>query len=170
VALRDAGWRTRWTNTYEWSRFMIYGDNNVNNSVVHATANKLNLIRYGGEPLRLDAVFSESRELWFPMIVALEHENSPYTFNSEIWSLLSVRVPLKVGINYALRDPRSPQDAVIESIRSAIARQFELIDNVTREDSRSEYFLIGREGLEYELEWLSLAFTAGRGPRNVDFI
>jgi len=65
-------------------------------SVLARTAEALSLYYYPGEPLRIDAVFSAKKRQWFPMSVAIEHENQPSGLASEIRKLLSVRVPLKV--------------------------------------------------------------------------
>jgi hypothetical protein len=48
-------------------------------------------------PFRAGSVFSVEKG-WFPIVVAIEHENACAGFESEVMKLFSVRCPLKVGI------------------------------------------------------------------------
>lgn len=137
-------------------------------SVLDKTAQKLRLHYWPGEPLRLDAVFSQSEESWFPVVVAIEHENDWRRFvREEVTKLLSTRCCLKVGITYTWDDARA------QECRETIARDIEAYfdKSVIGEEPTTEYlFLIGRESEKKEIScWYSLDFQARTGPRNRTF-
>jgi hypothetical protein len=170
----DDQWFDVWHDSTKWSALMMYNDN----AVLKLTARQLD-IRYCpwvSEPLRLDVVLVPPHQtLWFPMHVAVEHENEPRNFEMEIRKLYSVRAPLKVGITYALLDHRDHQqipDKIAEKVRST----HEDAIRVMSEDPETEYlFLLGREvrigtsARACELEWSSLAYTAETGPGHSAF-
>ena len=112
-----------WEDISRWSDLMIYNakPSSDEDAVVRTVASQLGLKCYPREPLHLDAVFvkrdAESWE-WFPVLVAIEHENAPAKFETEVQKLLSIRCPLKVGITYALRDTNRP----FANLHSSIAR------------------------------------------------
>jgi hypothetical protein len=162
----DAQWQSNWTNTKDWSQLMIYDPE----AVVRLVAPNLNLRCWVGEPFRLDAVFhiENAARSWFPMRVAIEHENDPLGFGDEIQKLLSVRCPLKVGITYALIGDGSQSD-LQGGVEDEIRREFDEANALTREDGTTEYlFLLGCE-VNRELQWRKLIFNAATGPKGHTF-
>ena len=89
-------WEEIWQDTCKWSKFMI--------ECVIREVNYPNIRCHNGEPLRLDAVFTTSPDKWdwFPISIALEHENNPIGVHGEIKKLISIDCPLKVMITYSL--------------------------------------------------------------------
>jgi hypothetical protein len=162
----DAQWQNIWTNTNAWSQLMIYDPE----AVVRVIAPSLNLQCWVGEPFRLDAVFyAKNANHWFPMHVAIEHENAPRGFRDEIQKLLSVRCPLKVGITYALKSDGSLPDlqAVVEE---DVRREFAAANALIQEDGATEYlFLLGCEANTFQLQWRSLIVNAANGPGRQTF-
>jgi hypothetical protein len=162
-------WKKIWNDSYAWSQLMIYDDH----AVVRRVAPHLNLRCYQGEPLRLDAAFHEQdAEHWFPMRVAIEHENSPFTFYKETRAILSVRCPLKVGITYTLQSDIRRNDLFSElsdlrnRVADAIHTNYKEISKVVKEDIDTEYlFLIGSEEEPYEIRWYSVDFRAADPPK-----
>ena len=165
-------WQEKWSDTYAWSRFVLYPDagHSADGAVLRATAADLGLKVHPGEPLRLDAVLSPiDSDHWFPVHVAVEHENAWWTLGNEIRSLLTVRARLKVAITYCLRDGREPAK-ILETITHQIRSAFHAISRIVGEDPNVEYlFLIGMERDVRKLEWLSLSFTAKDGPDQAEF-
>jgi hypothetical protein len=158
-------WKGIWNDTFAWSRLMIY----YSDAVVRKVAPRLNLECAKGEPFRLDAVFhADGAHHWFPMCVAIEHENSPFTFYKEIRALLSVRCPLKVGVTYTLRSDIRGRDSSSElaDLRNKISnRIYTDIAGFIKEDPDTEYlFLIGSEDEPYEIRGYSVDFRAGNPP------
>ena len=141
-------------------------------SVLKAVAKKLDMDYWEGEPLRLDGVFHRkggevAHGFPFPILVAIEHEEAPHTFGSEIMKLLTVRCPLKVGITYDCGDA-----GWRKRIQDDIAEKFQAIAAVNSEDPHCEYlFLIGcfenREAREPA--WWSVQFSAGSGLNGTTF-
>ncbi len=158
-------WDVIWTNTNRWSSLMIY---NAEDAVVRAVASQVGLKCYRGEPLNLDAVFvkHDAKDWeWFPILVAVEHENKRTTFGGEVEKLLSIRCPLKVGITYALCDTNRPFADQRSEIASVIKNKFSTIKAKIIEDANTEYlFLMGTEVTPRALQWFSLEFRAGDGP------
>jgi hypothetical protein len=167
-------WPRIWATAPSWSQFMIWDQE----AVIRRVAPKLGLKCHSGEPLHLDAVFHANTDHWpwFPMQVAIEHENAPLTFQREVQKLLSVRCRLKVGITYAITSHVGGDRTRLEDLRARIARiiseQFAAMDALIGEDSKTEYlFLIGsEEEQDNELRWYQLAFGAGQGAANRGFI
>jgi hypothetical protein len=164
----DAEWSAAWCDNKPgaWTRLMIGAEDAVMRSVAH----RLGRTCARGEPLRYDAVFVRGgAERWeqFPILVAIEHENSWGTFHGEIAKLCTIRCPLKVGLTYLPLGGRS-FDHVADEITQDIETWFGAIKSQTAEDPAAEYlFVVGREvepqGLP--LEWHALAFRAGDGPQ-----
>lgn len=95
---------------------MIYNED----SVIRQTAQDLNLIAYRGEPLHIDAIFTTTKQWdWFPINVAIEHENDPRGFHGEINKLISVRSSLKIGITYSIIDDK-PMNYVKKKLKIAL--------------------------------------------------
>jgi len=105
-----------------WTDVMLCHENPpspVEKSVLKKTAEKAGLRyvqpQYVGfkkcEPLRLDAVFCKSENIhhWFPIAVAIEHENSKDSFDDEVVKLLSVRCPLRSVSPIRMRPPTTSQ-------------------------------------------------------------
>ena len=78
----NAQWQSIWTDTKDWSQVMIYDPE----AVARLIAPSLNLQCWVGEPFRLDVVVhnKNATHCWFPMHVAIEHENDPRGFGDEI--------------------------------------------------------------------------------------
>jgi len=134
----------------------------IEESVLAKTAKRLGLRYHTREMLRLDAIFSLGAE-WFPIIVAIEHENDYRGFVSEIIKLLSIRSPLKVGITY-LYSREGREQTAIAHIEKLIAENFRNIAKIAPENERSEYlFLVGAENSSAPKQisrWYSLDFHA----------
>ena len=116
-------WDAIWTDTARWSNLMIYDPG----SVVKSVAEGLHLKCHQREPLSFDAVFVKPTNPpwdWFPVVVAIEHENNPKTFDGEVKKLLSIRCRLKVGITYVLSSDTGDADALRTKIASNIQNQF----------------------------------------------
>jgi len=169
----DLEWQRIWATDPAWSGLMIWEPD----AVIRQVAERLELQCFSGEPLHLDAVFHApgDRWRWFPIRVAVEHENAWPSFDQEVRKLLSVRCPLKVGITYTLSGhvsgDRSRLPALHAMIAGAISREFAAASAVIREDPATEYlFLIGsEEERDQELVWRQLAFRADSGPRDATF-
>jgi hypothetical protein len=164
-------WDAVWTDISRWSGLMIYNakPSSDEDAVVRTVASQLGLKCYSREPLTFDAVFvkpdAESWE-WFPVLVAIEHENARLTFEGEVQKLLSIRCPLKVGITYVLRDTNRRFADLRSGIAKIIENGFNTINAEIVEDAKTEYlFLIGTEVEPRELQWFPLEFRAGDGPR-----
>ncbi len=138
-------------------------------SVLAETARRLGICYDNGEPLRIDAVFS-TEKCWFPMLVAIEHENDWRGFESEIRKLLSVRSALKVGITYT-GDTAKGQE-FREKLAQTIEEDFAEESLIIGEDPKTEYlFLVGAESEKKEIScWYSLHFRADTGARNLRFV
>jgi hypothetical protein len=69
-------------------------------SVLADVASRLGLHFASGSPLTVDAVFVEQSisHSWFPMTVAIEHENVATNFVDEVVKLLSVRAEAKAWL------------------------------------------------------------------------
>jgi hypothetical protein len=167
-------WEAIWMDTRRWSGMMIYDAKpyQENDAVVRTVASQLGLKCYPREPLSFDAVFVKLDTPswdWFPVLVAIEHENNPHTFDDEVKKLLSIRCPLKVGITYALSsDTRGNPADIHGKIARSIENRFNTIKGEVMEDAETQYlFLIGSEVErgQRELQWFSLEFRAGDGPR-----
>jgi len=170
--------RARWSEVFRaWNTLMLWQPTatyhppeEIELSILGETAKRLGVSYQNGEPLRIDAVFSAQRNDWFPMLVAVEHENDWRGFESEVRKLLSVRCPLKVGITYTGESPKG------EQYRARIARiieeDFAEISNLAEEGPQTEYlFLIGAESDDKEIScWYSLGFQARTGPDPRGFV
>jgi hypothetical protein len=161
-------WHTIWKSPSEWTHFMLYDGQ----AVLKMTADHLGLeyCPWVSEPLRLDAALVPGgAKHWFPMHVAVEHENEPNGFEGEICKLLSVRAPLKVGITYALSDHKKHEE-IPGKIRDMISNRYAEIAATIGEDRAAQYlFLVGVESDSFQLHWLSLTFRAGDGLRHTAF-
>jgi hypothetical protein len=162
-----AAWHETWK--VKWSDHMVWQEQ----SVLHETASKLELMVAKGEPFRLDAVFIDKKPNgWHPIRVAVEHENNAATMEKEIRALLTVRAPLKVGITYSLADRQSPQH-VLDRLTSRVRKIYADVLAVVAEDPTTEYlFLVGVERSEqhFELDWHSMQFAAKDGPETASFM
>lgn len=178
---RAAFTNDRWIHAwrFEWNALMLWQPTEtfrpppeIQKSVLAETAFELGLSYRNGEPLRLDAVFSSQQEqTWFPMLVAIEHENDCRGFESEVTKLLSVRCPLKVGITYTYTSSERRQK-YLEDIQQVIGEAFAKISSAVGEDQKTEYlFLVGAEvhEREKELSWYALSFRGSEGPQNQIF-
>jgi hypothetical protein len=163
----DAAWADAWCDRPPgaWTRLMIKAED----AVMRSVAPRLGLTCVPGEPLHYDAVFIKGgAERWerFPILVAIEHENSWGTFHGEIAKLLTIRCPLKVGVTYLPVGDGRTFDMVTGTITRHIENWFGLIKRHTAEDPAAEYlFVIGREVEPLKLEWYALAFRASDGPQ-----
>ncbi len=167
----DERWREIWT--YQWNEVMLWQPTTtfhppqeIQRSVLAQTADELGLHYENGEPLRLDAVFSSDKKTWFPILVAVEHENNCRGFESEVTKLLSVRCSLKVGITYSYTSSAQRQQS-LDDIQRIVKENFAKISNVVGEDQGTEYlFLVGTEVSERprELSWFAIDFRASEGP------
>ncbi|MBW4022614.1 MAG: hypothetical protein HIU92_05645 [Proteobacteria bacterium] len=122
AALSDEEWGIVWGDASSWSSFMIYDEK----SVVRKLAETLNLTCFNGEPMRLDAVFTPTAKYdWFPIAVAIEHENNHRGFHGEINKLLSIKCPLKVGVTYSIIE-RDHQDVAgsLKVTMNLVEREF----------------------------------------------
>jgi hypothetical protein len=168
----DAQWQANW-NTKTWSDLMIYKRDPP--AVVRAVANHLDQFccweKSPFEPLHLDAVFSaKSSDSWFPICIAIEHENEPGRFLDEIRKLLTIRCPLKVGITYALMDARRNQPKLLDQVEDRIRTEFAAANAVIQEAPGTEYlFLLGYEASIRTLQWHYLIFNAGNSPEGARF-
>lgn len=162
-------WKEVWgiNGSSRWSHHMLWEPE----SVIRTTAKALGLSVARGEPLRLDAVFTlpEPPDSWhhFPIQVALEHENVPWTMEKEIRALLSVRAPLKVGITYSLSDHRRSSRDVVKWLAERINEEYRRSLAVTKEDPKTEYlFIVGEEHetIDFALNWKIMSFNAEEGP------
>jgi hypothetical protein len=164
VSKEKQEWDAIWGDPYAWSNFMLCADD----SVIHNTANLIRFQWYRGQPFRIDCVFCAEKNHWFPIEVAIEHENNPRTFAAEVQVLLSVRSPLKVGITYLLdyQVARGKHDEFRNQLSSQITENFSRVNQHVREHSATEYlFIIGcDEDGNDDLAWFQLAFQAGTGP------
>jgi len=174
----DLEWDEIWTR--HWNDFMLRRGAATwrprapdGRPVLALTAEKLGLAYSDGEPLRMDAVFcaQNNGHPWFPMVVAIEHENDPQGFKTEIAKLLSVRCRLKVGITYTA-DRLDEAKRWNENIRRDLAGLFDRAKSVMKENGRTEYlFLAGTEGWQgkKECKWFVLEFFAHDGLRGKEF-
>ncbi len=164
-----AQWPAIWGDYGRFSDFMLYD----NDSVIKRTAPAMQLGCYHGEPLRLDAVFTNDSQEgwnWFPPVVIIEHENNPKGFHGEVQKLLSVRAQLKVGITYFLIGDRGNPDQLFAHLIGLIGRLFNQAGGNIQESPKSEYlFVVGVEHSERILSWYQLNFTAGVGVGNIRF-
>ena len=139
-------WEVIWTDTYNWSNFII--------ECVIKSINYENLRCHNGEPLRLDAVFTGANLWdWFPISIALEHENNPIGVHGEIKKLISIDCPLKVLITYSLIGEKEV-NWVKEKIRKSFFESLHRTDHLLSRNS--EYlFIIGKElhDKPKELSW-----------------
>jgi hypothetical protein len=145
-ACRDE-WHDIWTDTNRWSCFMIYD----NDSVIRKIA--LNgLTCFPREPLHIDAIFtSTERWDWFPIEIAIEHENNPIGFHGEINKLISIHSPLKVGITYSILDGKD-----IAFVKNKVNTSFKESFKKCPSTYEEEYlFIIGFENPDQqrEIEW-----------------
>lgn len=184
----DQEWSETWCadTRYEhpnWNDFMLYGEPNQPDSVLTLTARLLSLQHWaidptrpwGAEPFHLDAVFvPQGANHWFPVGVAIEHENETTGFRTELHRLLSVRAPLKVGITYAF-GPNDGEEIALtnrhsQRVFNEIRSQFASINAVIGEDGASEYlFLLGWYVKPFQVQWRSLTFCAAIGPGGQTF-
>ena len=137
-------------------------------SVLADVAVRLGLCWVSGEPMTLDIAFVEPSAAvwWYPIRVAIEHENVRSKFGeTEIPKLFSVRCPLKVGITYVLA--QTPNKGLGE-VRQHLKNKFDLISEIVGEDPRTEYlFLVGAP--EVVSDWYAISFLASEGPGNKSF-
>jgi hypothetical protein len=165
IARRRKGdkWEAIWCNTRDWSQMMIYDDD----SVIRNVAPRLHLKCLRGEPFRLDAVF-EKDEAWAPPHIAIEHENNPHGFRTELRALLSIGCPLKVGITYTFTSDigsNGSQSNLRGKIACDICDAHAAFSALSKEDPDTEcLFLIGSEEKPRELQWFSHSFRSGAGP------
>lgn len=154
----DHEWKQIWENTNIWSSFMLYDDN----SVVRKIAESFNLVCYRGEPLHVDAVFTRTKEWdWFPITVALEHENNYKSLHGEIKKLISIRCDLKVVVTYSLIELENDNIEIgIHRLNNAksiieikIKEAFAQIGNSLGTPEESYLFIIGHETLPRNIEW-----------------
>ncbi len=159
----DEAWANIWGDNALFSNFMLYNQC----SVIRRTAAGMGLGCYRGEPLHLDAVFTNDAQQgwnWFPPVVAIEHENNPKGFHGEVEKLLSVRAKLKVGITYWLIGDRGNPDDLGANLVGMIANLFnQARENIPENDGTEYLFILGVEGPERILTWHTLNFTAGQG-------
>jgi hypothetical protein len=118
--------------------------------------------------MKLDIALVErsATEWWYPIRVAMEHENVASDFgDTEVPKLFSVRCPFKVGITYV--QGQSPQKGLAK-IREHLRNRFDVISHVVGEDPRTEYlFLVGAPLVVSS--WYALDFRASEGLGNKDF-
>jgi len=117
--------------------------------------------------MTLDIAFVErSAEWWYPIRVAIEHENVASDFGTtEVPKLFSVRSHLKVGITYVQAE--NPKKG-LEKIRQHIKNKFDLISEIVGEDPRTEYLiLVGAP--KVVSDWYALDFLASQGPGEKEF-
>jgi len=168
----DAQWHSYWTETKDWSQQMIYKREPP--AVVRAVADSFDELQCWEqrpfEPLHLDAVFhAKNSRSWFPIQVAIEHENDSKRFPDEIRKLLSIRSRLKVGITYALIGEGSQSD-LQRRVEGDIRREFADANALPKEDGTTEYlFLLGCEIDVRELLWRKWIFNGAIGPGSQAF-
>lgn len=127
---------------------------NNDESVIKNIEGYIGLRCHKGEPLRLDAVFTESDEWgWFPISIAIEHENNPAGLHGEINKLISIDCELKVAVTYSLLGDKS-----MDWVKDKIEKYFFLSLSKTNflSSRNSEYlFIIGNELSEspQKLSW-----------------
>jgi hypothetical protein len=159
-----------WNN---WNKFVL-GDNpprGVKKTLLARTATSLGLRYEKRERLGLDAVFSKPSNSWFPIVVAIEHENTSDGFHEEVEKLMSVRCALKVGITLTLSAAANCK-AKLNKIERTIMKSFQAVSEIAEEDHRTEYlFLVGTEVREKrnEISWYALNFSVPDGPRGKPF-
>jgi len=172
IRFDDAQWKSKWINTKDWSKLMIYDPDALIRTVANSfDADLACWAERPYEPLHFDAVFhAKNSGSWFPIRVAIEHENAAHTFRDEIQKLLSVRCPLKVGITYALINDSSQPDLQAK-IEVEIRQEFAAAKAITQEDDKTEYlFLLGYEVTDRVLQWRRLIFDAATGPADKSFL
>jgi hypothetical protein len=155
-----------------WSWFMLYkGDRPPllrSESVIERTAANLDLEYCDVNQLQFDGLLCAKgcKSPFSPILAALEHENVHPGFDTEIWKLMSVRCPLKVGITYSINE--SGKRISLEQLRDRVIRHFEAVSQVIDEDPSTEYvFLLGCEEAPCSLIWKTLVFSKLQGPRNI---
>lgn len=165
-----------WNNS--WNKLMMWKGARppapLKESVWTATALKLGLVYWEGEPLRLDGAFYSEGDPQrqyppYPIVVALEHEYDVRDFAREIIKLLSVRCPLKVGITYVEGQRFHDQ---LTRIEDTIGERFKEVSNVVGEDPQARYvFLAGAVvRRRFQLKWYALDFSAAKGPTGRHFV
>src|ERR1700722_8003160 len=122
----------------------------IQESLLTQTAREMGLRYSAREQLNLDAIFSSTRSSqeheWFPILVAIEHENDRTGFETEVDKLLSVRCPLKVGITYSLYSEEAQVQGRLQEIATCVGERFKEIRSAIEEDPKTEYlFLVGVE-------------------------
>ncbi len=173
-------WEKQWNGFMLWQRTDAWGAQLLNKqSVLALTAEKLGLRYDNGEPMTLDAVFCarSNPHRWFPIEVAIEHENNARGFETEIEKLLSVRCRLKVGITYTGHNEATAQSGN-ERIREIIEDRFEISKRQGVEHSTDYLFLVGTDGWqkaecappEYVCKWYGLELSGTDGPDAKDFV
>jgi hypothetical protein len=135
----------------------------LDRSVIGKVAESLALKRCLREPFRLDVILHRGTEEWdwYPMLVAIEHENDPRGFADEVRKLASVRSPLKVGITYASLPNDDEKTALRNRYHSNVLNDIrrECRKTAIAEDNATEYlFLLGEIAPNLVIEWRSLTF------------
>ena len=139
-------------------------------SVTQRTADKLGLEYCDVNQLQFDGLLCAKgcKSPFSPILSALEHENVHPGFDTEIWKLMSVRCPLKVGITYSINERNGKRHLLLEQLRERVMRHFEAVNHVVGEDPSTEYaFLLGCEDSILFADLEDLGFlTASRSARN----
>ena len=139
-------------------------------SVLGEAAASLHLTYATREQLHLDAIFSY-KEVWFPIVVAIESEIVSGTFEQEVKKLLSVRCPLKVGMT-GFDTSDGEEEKKLQAIEQMIKNKFKEISEIIREDPDAEYLFLIDVELNSQKEisrWYALDFRAGDGPQDRTF-
>lgn len=186
AALSDERFGELWS-CREWNALMLTRSDEASHqlpkeivsSVLSQVATELGLCypsKYPNrQPMTFDGVFVDRSdpEGWFPVKVAIEHENSRGDFWSEVQKLLSVRCPLKVGITYSLYTDAGEVHERLRIIENWIRTDLGNISRIVAEDPATEYlFLVGvefRERCREISQWYSLDFRSSDGPQDGGF-
>lgn len=176
-------WKEVWTDSLLWNSFMMWKTartkpEQLQDSVLAATAKLLQLEYWEREPFRLDGVFyphgaTVEQNFPFPILVAIEHESNRRGFDTEISRLLSVRCPLKVGITYELLRGahQTACEQRLNKLKVSTTKLYEEIGRVVGEDAKTEYlFLVGIEEKQFDLAWWALSFRAADGLHESQFL
>ncbi|WP_139333961.1 MULTISPECIES: hypothetical protein [Acidiphilium] len=164
----DIDWKELWEDTSNWSFFMI--DNH--NSVIRQMAESFGLVCPQREPLRIDAIFTPTEKWdWFPISVAIEHENNYREFQREIKKLLSVKCGLKVGITYSIIENKKDNlenrlEFVKYKIEKSFFSSFNNMDNKLLVPHECYLFIIGCETSPRKIEWYYTVVSPKEGLTN----
>jgi hypothetical protein len=177
----EQAWKEVWQSNSKWNRFMLWNPPSPQQKpVLNLTAQGMGLAYWDREPFRLDAAFigSDSRvvgNLFFPLVVGIEHEKDVSKFEEEISKLAHIRCHLKVGITYCSASEliTSPQELAKRQnqIVAWVRKCCETLNSYTTEDERTEYvYVLAVAKPNFVQDWHALSFRANDDPGQATWV